>query len=184
MARINLLPWREELRKERQIDFLIMLGMGLLVAAVLMVMVHINFANRLENQQERNVYLQQEISIFDKKIKEIQSLEKTKRQLISRMEVIQRLQSSRPEIVHMFDQLAGTVPDGVYLTKFTQNGKNLLINGNAQSNTRVSAYMRSLEGSPWLKGTDLNIIQSKGADVNGFALKVSQTKTVKSKDGK
>ena len=92
------------------------------------------------------------------------------------MEVIQRLQSSRPEIVHMFDQLAKTVPEGVRLTKFTQSGEKLSIEGSAQSNTRVSAYMRNLEQSPWLKGTDLNVIRSKGVDANSFTLKVVQAK--------
>ena len=99
------------------------------------------------------------------------------------MEVIQRLQSSRPEIVHMFDQLAKTVPEGVYLTKFNQSGKKLSIAGNAQSNTRVSAYMRNLELSPWLKGTSLNVIRAKGADTNSFTLKVAQSKVVESKEG-
>ena len=184
MAKINLLPWREELRQERQNDFLIMLGIGLFAAAVLMIVVHVTISSMTENQQNRNQYLQREIAVFEKKIKEIKALEKTKRQLISRIEVIQRLQSSRPEIVHMFDQLANTVPEGVYLTKFSQKGKALSINGNAQSNTRVSAYMRSLEKSPWLKGADLNAIKAKGTDVNGFTLRVSQEKIKSSKEGK
>ncbi|MGB1648129.1 MAG: PilN domain-containing protein [Cycloclasticus sp.] len=99
------------------------------------------------------------------------------------MEVIQRLQSSRPEIVHMFDQLAKTVPEGVYLTKFDQAGKRLTIAGNAQSNTRVSAYMRRLEQSPWLKGTDLNVIRSRGIDANSFTLKVAQAKVGEPTEG-
>ncbi|PCI23276.1 MAG: pilus assembly protein PilN [Piscirickettsiaceae bacterium] len=184
MAKINLLPWREDLRQQRQNDFLVMLGIGLAAASVLMIMVHVTYNGMTENQNNRNQYLQREIVVFDKKIKEIKALGKTKRQLISRMEVIQRLQSSRPEIVHMFDQLAKTVPEGVYLTKFSQQGKSLNISGNAQSNTRVSAYMRSLEKSPWLKGADLNIIKAKGVDVNGFTLKVSQEKLKDSTEGK
>lgn len=184
MAKINLLPWREELKQQRQNDFLIMLGIGLGLASFLMIAVHVTYSGMTENQQNRNQYLQKEISIFDRKIKEIKALEKTKQQLISRMEVIQRLQSSRPEVVHMFDQLAKTVPEGVYLTKFSQKGKSLNIAGNAQSNTRVSAYMRSLEKSPWLKAADLNVIKSKGTDVNGFTLKVSQEKIKSTKEGK
>ena len=176
MAKINLLPWREELRKQRQTDFLIFLGMGVLASVLIMLVVHFTIAGLVETQNNRNRFLQNEISVLDKKIKEIKALDKTKSKLLARMEVIQRLQSSRPEIVHMFDQLAKTVPEGVYLTKFNQSGNKLVIEGNAQSNTRVSAYMRNLEQSPWLKGTDLNAIRSKGVDANSFTLKVAQTK--------
>ncbi|PHS72754.1 MAG: pilus assembly protein PilN [Cycloclasticus sp.] len=176
MAKINLLPWREEHRKEQQADFLIFLGMGVSAAIVIMLSVHLTINSMIDNQNGRNRFLQNEITVLDKKIKEIKELEKTKSRLLARMDVIQRLQSSRPEIVHMFDQLAKTVPAGVYLTKFSQKGKSLSIAGNAQSNTRVSAYMRSLEESPWLKGTDLNVIRSKGVDANSFTLKVAQSK--------
>ena len=176
MAKINLLPWREELRKQRQVDFLIFLAAGLVVSIFIMLAVHFSIANMVDNQKSRNRFIQNEISVLDKKIKEIKQLDKTKSKLLARMEVIQRLQSSRPEIVHMFDQLAKTVPEGVHLTKFSQSGKKLSIAGNAQSNTRVSAYMRNLELSPWLKGTNLNVIRSKGADTSSFTLKVAQSK--------
>jgi type IV pilus assembly protein PilN len=176
MAKINLLPWREDKRKERQVDFLVFLGSGIVATVLVMTAVHFYIVGVIDNQNARNRYIQNEISVLDKKIKEIKALDKTKSKLLARMEVIQQLQSSRPEIVHMFDQLAKTVPEGVYLTKFSQKGKNLAIDGNAQSNTRVSAYMRSLEQSPWLKGTDLNVIRSKGVDANSFTLKVAQAK--------
>lgn len=176
MARINLLPWREELRQQRQTDFLIFLGAGVVASILIMVLVHFTIVNLIDNQGSRNRFLQNEISVLDKKIKEIKELEKTKSKLLARMEVIQRLQRSRPEIVHMFDQLAKTVPEGVHLTKFKQSGTNLSIEGSAQSNTRVSAYMRSLEGSPWLRGTDLNVIRSRGVDAHSFTLKVTQSK--------
>ncbi|AGS38400.1 MAG: type IV pilus assembly protein PilN [Cycloclasticus pugetii] len=176
MAKINLLPWREELRKQRQVDFLIFLGLGVLVSIFVMAVVHFSIDGLIETQHNRNHFVQNEISVLDKRIKEIQTLDRTKSKLLARMEVIQRLQSSRPEIVHMFDQLAKTVPEGVRLTKFTQSGEKLSIEGSAQSNTRVSAYMRNLEQSPWLKGTDLNVIRSKGVDANSFTLKVVQAK--------
>ena len=124
MAKINLLPWREELRKQRQVDFLIWLAVGVLVSIFVMTGVHFSIEGLIETQGNRNRLIQNEISVLDKKIKEIQALDKTKSKLLARMEVIQRLQSSRPEIVHMFDQLAKTVPEGVYLTQFSQNGKN------------------------------------------------------------
>tara|TARA_R110002074_G_scaffold152936_1_gene307445 strand:+ start:5839 stop:6393 length:555 start_codon:yes stop_codon:yes gene_type:complete len=176
MARINLLPWREELRQQRQTDFLIFLGVGIIASIVIMIGIHFTIEGFIDNQGSRNRFLQNQIAVLDKEIKEIKELEKTKGKLLARMEVIQRLQRSRPEIVHMFDQLAKTVPEGVYLTKFNQSGTNLSIDGAAQSNTRVSAYMRSLEGSPWLKGTDLNVIRSKGVDANSFTLKATQSK--------
>jgi len=184
MAKINLLPWREELRKQRQIDFLIFLGAGIVISILIMSTVHFSIDNMIDNQQSRNRFVQSEILVLDRKIKEIKQLDKTKSKLLARMEVIQRLQSSRPEIVHMFDQLAKTVPEGVHLTKFTQSGKKLAIAGNAQSNTRVSAYMRNLELSPWLKGPRLNVIRSKGADTNSFTLKVAQSKVGVPTEGK
>ncbi|MGB0237704.1 MAG: PilN domain-containing protein [Cycloclasticus sp.] len=183
MAKINLLPWREELRKQRQVDFLIWLAVGVFVSALVMAGMHFSIEGLIETQNNRNRFIQNEISVLDKKIKEIQALDKTKTKLLARMEVIQRLQSSRPEIVHMFDQLAKTVPEGVYLTKFDQAGKRLTIAGNAQSNTRVSAYMRRLEQSPWLKGTDLNVIRSRGIDANSFTLKVAQAKVGEPTEG-
>jgi len=176
MAKINLLPWREELRKQRQVDFLIFLAMGVVSSVLVMLAVHFSVDNIIDNQKSRNQFIQSEISVLDRKIKEIKQLDKTKTKLLARMEVIQRLQSSRPEVVHMFDQVAKTVPEGVYLTKFNQSGQNLSIAGNAQSNTRVSAYMRNLELSPWLKGANLNVIRAKGVDTSSFTLKVSQSK--------
>ena len=182
MAKINLLPWREEQRQQRQLDFLIFLGIGTVFSIIVMALVHFSIQGLIENQNGRNQFIQKEISVLDKKIKEIKQLEKTKAKLLSRMEVIQKLQSSRPEVVHLFDQLAKTVPEGVYLTSFSQSGNKLSIAGNAQSNTRVSAYMRGLEKSPWLKGTNLNVIRSKGIDTNSFTLVVTQAKAGPAKE--
>jgi type IV pilus assembly protein PilN len=162
MARINLLPWRADLRKQQRKDFLtaILLGVGLTLA--IMLLVHANIASRIEHQQQRNQFLSSKIEILDKKIKEIQDLEAKKKRLIAKMEVIQQLQASRPEIVHLFDELARTMPEGVYLSDLSQADKNLTVNGMAQSNARVSAYMRNLEASRWLKDPVLTIIQNQG----------------------
>lgn len=162
MARINLLPWRAELRKQQRKDFLtaILLGIGLTLA--IMLLVHANIASRIEYQQQRNQFLNAKIEVLDKKIKEIQELEAKKKRLIAKMEVIQQLQASRPEIVHLFDEIARTMPEGVYLSDLTQADKSLTVNGMAQSNARVSAYMRNLEASRWLKDPVLNIIQNQG----------------------
>jgi len=165
-------------------DFLILLGVGVVVSLLTMATVHFTIDGLIAQQDSRNRFLQKETAVLDKKIKEIKELEKTKSKLLARMEVIQRLQSSRPEIVHMFDQLAKTVPEGVYLTRFKQSGNRLSIEGSAQSNTRVSAYMRSLEASPWLKGADLNVIRSRGVDANNFTLKVAQAKAGEPTEGK
>ncbi|ORU90271.1 MAG: pilus assembly protein PilN [Cycloclasticus sp. symbiont of Poecilosclerida sp. M] len=184
MSRINLLPWREDLKKQRQREFLSTLGLAAIAMLLSMLLVHATYTSMIENQANRNSVIQKEIKLLDEKIKTINALAKTKNQLIARMQVIQNLQRSRPEIVHMFDQLATTVPEGVYLKSFIQNGQNLVIQGNAESNTRVSAYMDRLEESPWLKGTDLNIISSKALGVNGFTLRVSQAKAAKKEENK
>lgn len=161
MARINLLPWRAELRKQQQKDFATAILLGVSLTAAIMLLVHTSISSRIDYQDARNNYLNLEISILDKKISEIQDLEAKKKRLLARMEIIQELQSSRPSSVHLFDELARTIPEGVYLTDLAQIDKNLTVNGFAQSNARVSAYMRNLESSLWLKDPVLNIIEAK-----------------------
>jgi type IV pilus assembly protein PilN len=178
MARINLLPWREELRRQQQRDFVTALGLGICLTVLVMLTVHLFIADRIEYQELRNRYLSDQIAVLDRKIQEIRDLEKKRDMLVSRMEVIQQLQTSRPEIVHLFDALARTLPEGVYLTKFVQVGDNLEVNGIAQSNARVSAYMRNIEDSPWMEDPKLQIIESKTASKlerqGVFALKFKQ----------
>lgn len=161
MARINLLPWRAELRKQQQKDFAVAILLGLTLTAAIFLLVRTQIASHIENQTLRNQFLESEIATLDRKIKEIQDLETKKKRLLAKMEIIQQLQSSRPEIVHLFDEIARTVPEGVFLNDLTQAEKNLTINGFAQSNARVSAYMRGLEASPWLKDPLLTIIEAK-----------------------
>ncbi len=189
MARINLLPWREELYKQRQQAFLSanFSAAGLTVALLFYLHMHIN--GLIENQNSRNRFLQSEINVLDKKIKAINKLDEKKRRLIEKMNVIQRLQSSRPEIVHLFDEIAKTVPDGVFIQSFTQAGRNLTVKGSAQSNARVSTYMRKLEASPWLRQSQLTIIEtkqkSKRSRQSNFVLRVRQGKDkVKKKENK
>lgn len=161
MARFNLLPWRAEQRKQHQKDFIVSIGFGMALTSALMLFVHLEINSRVEFQNERNRFLESEIVGLDKKIKEIQELEVKKKRLLAKMEVIQELQASRPEIVHLFDELGRTIPEGVYLSDLTQADKNLTVNGMAQSNARVSAYMRNLESSAWLRDPILNIIETK-----------------------
>lgn len=176
MAYINLLPWREERRKQLTQEF----ARQMVLVAVFAAAVggygwyHVN--GLIEQQQTRNSYLEEQISILQEQIRQIEKLESTKRQLLARMNVIQRLQQRRPQIVHLFFELADTLPDGVYLTGVTQNGDSLKITGRAESNSRVSTYMRNLDASPWLQRPRLEVIQTGSNDrVNSFTLNLAQT---------
>lgn len=181
MARvsINLLPWREELRKRQQQEFFAAIGVGVVAVCLLMVGVHMHIAGNIDYQNRRNQFLTQEIAALDKQIAEIKDLEVKKNRLVAKMEVIQQLQGSRPEMVHLIDELAKTVPDGIKLEEITQTGRDLAIKGISQSNARVSAYMRNLELSPWLETPVLGMIESKGTTdgerPNRFELKVLQS---------
>jgi type IV pilus assembly protein PilN len=161
MARINLLPWRERLRRQRQREFIFILA-GAVVLTVLAgaySWMHIN--GLIDYQESRNKFLQDEIAAVDKKLKSIQELDQIKARLIARMNVIQQLQSSRPQIVHLFDELVTTLPDGVYLTQVAQKGKQVTLNGQAQSNARVSALMRNVEDADWLAQPGLKVVETK-----------------------
>jgi type IV pilus assembly protein PilN len=160
MARINLLPWREELRKQKKQDFLGILGLSVIITLAILGMVHMYINGLKEYQDQRNTMLQDEMVLLDKKIVEIKSIEEKKRKLLAKIDLIQKLQESRPEIVHLFDEIPKTTPDGVFLTKITQTGSDLTFEGKSQSNARVSAFMRAIEASPWLDLPTLNVIQS------------------------
>lgn len=175
MARINLLPWRQELRKEQQRQFFTILGlMGFLVALVV-VAVYFQYARFVTIQESRNHYLQQHINEVDKQIKEINELASKKERLLARMQIIQQLQRNRPEVVRMFDELVRVMPDGVYLTSFKQEKHNLVMTGIAQSNARVSALMRNIDQSQWLTNPQLVIIQTgKRSGSREFTLRAQQ----------
>jgi type IV pilus assembly protein PilN len=160
MAKINLLPWREELRKQKQREFAITAGGGALVAALIVLLAHFHIDGLIDNQNQRNAYLQAQIAILDERIGRIKELEKMKADLLARMNVIQELQRSRPESVHLMDELVRTLPDGVYLKSFTQKGRSLEMNGVAQSNARVSDYMRNIDASEWLGAPRLDLIKT------------------------
>lgn len=150
MPRINLLPWREEERKKRQRDFGVAAA-GAVVAAIAVVIGTIFvYSQMIDNQNDRNQRLTNEIAELQKSITEIDGLERQKERLLARMEIIEQLQKSRPEIVHLFDELARQLPDGVYLTGVKQTGPRVAVSGVAQSSTRVSALMRQIDASDWL----------------------------------
>jgi type IV pilus assembly protein PilN len=177
MARINLLPWREEARKLKQQEFAVLLGIFAGIAAVIVGLIHVHNTRLIDAQMDRNTYLEQKIAELDSKIKEIQELENEKRRLLDRMRAIEQLQTNRPLIVRFFDELVYSLPDGVSVTSLSQRGTNITINGVAQSNARVSSFMRNLESSDWLANPQLDIIQASGADgvrVSQFILRFAQ----------
>jgi len=175
---INLLPWREELRQEQKKQFGVLTFLMMFLAAAIIGLIHIQMASKIDYQLSRNSFMSNEISKLDEEIAEIRDLKKVRRSLVERMEVIQDLQRSRPSIVHLFTEIVSTVPNGVYLESLTQNGSNLLINGEAESNARVSTYMRNLDRSEWLKTPNLSVIEIEDIKINrisNFTLTVKQT---------
>ncbi|MGZ4954007.1 MAG: PilN domain-containing protein [Methylobacter sp.] len=160
MAKINLLPWREELRAQKKQDFINAIGAAVLVTAIIFAGVHLYIEGLKAHQEQRNKMIQDEIALLDIKIAKIKTIEEQKSKLLTKIELIQKLQESRPEIVHLFDELPRVTPDGVFLTKFTQVGAELNFEGKSQSNARVSAFMRAIESSAWLKVPTLDVIQT------------------------
>lgn len=188
MPRINLLPWREEQRKERRQAFFVSLGVAAVVAGISTFGVNLYFSSLVDAQQSRNDRLNAEIASLDKQISEIESLEQQKQQFIARMEIIERLQSSRPAIVHVFDELARTLPDGTQLTGITQTGNRLKIEGLAQSSTRVSTFMRNIDESEWMRNPELEVIETRenaalGANFVLFAEQVTPGQSEEGEDG-
>ncbi|MFQ5642213.1 MAG: PilN domain-containing protein [Thiogranum sp.] len=161
MAHINLLPWRDERRKQQQQQFAVVSGGVAILGALLVMLAHMQMEGRIENQNQRNKFMDTEIAALDKKIKKIKDLEKTKTALLARMDIIQQLQHSRPQSVHLMDQLVYTLPDGLYLKKISQKGNALTLRGVAQSNARVSAYMRNIDGSDWMAQPQLDVIKTR-----------------------
>lgn len=160
MPRINLLPWREAERKERQQRFLIALVAAALGAGVTTFAIHLLYTAMIDAQHARNELLQTQIQHLDQQIGKINTLQKTERQFIARMQVIEHLQRSRPQIVHVFDQIVKTVPDGLYLTEVVEKGDHIRFTGVAQSSTRVSDFMRNIDSSQWLTNAQLEVIKA------------------------
>ncbi len=177
MAKINLLPWREALRKEKQTEFLVTVAIFAVMAAVIWGGVHWYHSEVIKYRENRLSYIDSQIKVLDKKIQEIKRLEKEKERLLARMRAIERLQGNRPLVVRLFDEIVNALPEGVSLEKLTQKGRKITINGVAQSNARVSSFMRNLEKSEWLKNPDLDVIQSQvkeGPRISNFTLRFQQ----------
>lgn len=188
MARINLLPWREELREQRRKHFLLIL-VGVLVASVGAVMIaNQTLDNAIARQVMRNDYIGKQIAVVDERIKQISDLKARRQQLIERMRIIQDLQGNRPISGRVFDQLARTLPDGVYFTEVKMDGKTLSITGAAESNNRVSDLMRNLDASDWFDAPSLTEVKATTAgqldQTNIFQLTVRQTQSAAMEVGK
>jgi type IV pilus assembly protein PilN len=155
MPRINLLPWRAELRQRRKKEFLVALAGSLVVALGVVYLSKLTVQGWTSAQQGRNQILRNEITELDKQIAEITGLEAQRERLVARMQVIDQLQRSRPEVVHLFDELVDAVPEGVNLVQVVQQGSRIEVQGSAQSSTRVSAFMRNIDDSDWLRSPGL-----------------------------
>jgi type IV pilus assembly protein PilN len=167
MPRINLLPWRDEERKERKLKFGVALGAAAIGACLTAFVGYLMMDSMVSAQDARNERLKGEIAELDKQIEKINSLEADKARFIARMDVIEKLQRSRPEIVHIFDEIAKQIPDGVYLTSISQEGRRLKFTGVAQSSTRVSSFMRNIDGNTYLTKPELEVVESKKDNVTG-----------------
>lgn len=177
-TRVNLLPWREMRRKEQDRQLLTIAVGAWILMGVIVFYAHVHVSSLIENQNKRNEFLNQEITKVEAEIKEIAELKKQRSDLIARMNVIYQLQSDRSQVVHLFDELARKLPDGIYFTSLRLSGKDIALLGVAQSNARVSALMRNLASSDWFADPELEVItvKAKGSDrVSEFSLKVKQS---------
>jgi type IV pilus assembly protein PilN len=159
MTKINLLPWREDRRKQKQKEFINAMELSALIGVLIVGLIHSSIEGFKAYQAQRNQLLQSEIIVLDKKIIEIKDIEAKKKQLQAKIDLIQQLQESRPEAVHLFDEIPKITPDGIFLTKFTQTGTELNFEGKSDSNARISAFMRAIEASLWLQKPTLSVIK-------------------------
>jgi type IV pilus assembly protein PilN len=179
MIRVNLLPHRAEKRKARQLQFIILSAISLVLGGVIVGFVHVAISTQISYQERRNAYLKQEITVLDKQIEEIRKLREQTQALLARKTVVENLQSTRSDVVHLLDQMLRILPDGVYLGSLKQTGYRISIVGYAQSSARVSTLMRSIEDSPWLDTPTLIEVHATtvgGARLSEFSLNFNLTK--------
>jgi type IV pilus assembly protein PilN len=167
MPRINLLPWREQERKVRRREFMVAAAGAVFAAGIFVVGGKLLYSSWTDSQNTKNNLLKKEIVKLDAQIADIQDLENRKQRLVARMEIIEKLQRKRPEIVHLFDEMVKTVPDGIYLTAIKQTGNRLEIHGVAQSSTRVSTFMRNIDSSVWMDNPVLQVVESAKDSTTG-----------------
>ncbi len=167
MPRINLLPWREEQRKIKRREFALAAGAAVLAGVMFALGGKLLYSGWIDAQNARNDLLKREIGKLDAQIADILDLETRKQRLLARMEIIEKLQRSRPEIVHLFDEFVKTVPEGVYLTSIKQTDRKLEIHGIAQSSTRVSTFMRNIDASNWMTNPQLQVVEAASNSPTG-----------------
>jgi len=155
MAHVNLLPWRAERRKQREREFYMQLGTAFVAGLGAMLLWMFWMDQRIDNQNERNAYLQTEIKQVDARIEKIKDLESVRAHLLARKEIIEQLQADRSQMVHLFDELVKTTPSSARLSGMKQSGQSMSLDGVAQSNASVAEYMRNIEVSPWMGHADL-----------------------------
>lgn len=179
MIRINLLPHRAEKRRAKQLQFIVLSAISLAIGALIVVLVHVAISSQIDYQDRRNAYLKQEIAVLDKQIEEIKKLREQTQSLLARKNVVENLQSTRSDVVHLLDQMLRILPDGVYIKSVKQSGYKIALVGYAQSNARISTLMRSVEDSPWLDSPtliEIHATNANGARVSEFSLNFNLTK--------
>jgi type IV pilus assembly protein PilN len=162
--RINLLDWRAARRERVKQQFVGMLGLSAMVSAAIVGLIWFSVLGDIADQKARNQYLQDQITEAEAKIKEIEDLERTKSNLLARMKVIEELQASRSASVHFFDEIVNTLPEGVSVTAIKQQGTSVTVDGVAESNGRVSTYMKNIESSRWFAAPKLVVIKTLQKD--------------------
>lgn len=178
MIRINLLPHRAEKRRARQIQFAALSVISVVLGALLVGFVHVAIGTQISYQERRNEYLRQETAVLDKQIAEIKKLREQTQSLLARKNVVENLQSTRSNVVHLFDQMLRILPDGVYLKTLKQTGNRIALVGYAQSNARISTLMRAVEDSPWLDSpslVEIHATTANNARVSEFTLMFNLT---------
>jgi type IV pilus assembly protein PilN len=155
MAHVNLLPWRAARRKQREREFYMQLAAAFVAGLGVLLLWVFWMDQRIDNQNDRNTYLQTEIKQLDVRIAKIKDLEKVREHLLARKQIIEQLQADRSQMVHLFDELVKTIPASARLSGLKQNGQSMSLDGVAQSNASVAEYMRNIESSPWMGHADL-----------------------------
>lgn len=175
MAKINLRPWRDELRKERQQEYLAILGVVAIAAFGIYWLVSGAYQGAIDTQRKRNQYLEVQSKAMDEKIAEIRELQDKRNQLLDRMKLIQDLQGNRPVIVRVFDELARITPEELFFERIVVSGNMFSLNGRASSNQQISQLMRNFDGSQWFKTPNLLGVDANKGNYNKFDMTVLQT---------
>lgn len=182
MANINLLPWREARRAEKQQEFYMVILFSVMVAGFLVYLVNSYYEGAIADQEHRNNYILRETAVLDKRIEEISTLQGKRKELVERMDLIQALQGNRPVIVRVFDEIARTVPDDLYFKSLAIKGGTVLVSGIAKSNNRVAALMRNFDDSQWFADPELQKVLAVGDGVNEFEITMIRIEPSADKD--